>query len=70
MRNLRMVRLSIFSKLLIGLDLRIGFRVRVLPGEPFFSSDTCVGRFPNKSLVLPENRRTQRVPKLRRESEA
>ncbi len=36
MRNLRIVRLSIFSKLLTGLDLRIGFRVRVLPEEPFF----------------------------------
>jgi len=36
MRNLRIVRLSIFNKLLKAQDLRIGVFVRVLPEEPFF----------------------------------
>jgi hypothetical protein len=32
----RIVRLSIFNKLLIGWDLRMGFEVRVLLEEPIF----------------------------------
>jgi len=45
-RNLRIVRLSIFNKLLIALDLRMDSRVRVLPEEPFFQEWSPPANFP------------------------
>jgi hypothetical protein len=43
-RNLRIVRLSVFNKLLKAQDLRNAVFVRILPEEPFLSGRTLLLR--------------------------